>query len=85
MWISGDASAVDDCWDKLSTESAYDFHDEFVPKQADLGYHGTNPRGGSGDIYKDFIGFWAAQDKCTFPGAIHKDGVFDVEMFSSEH
>jgi hypothetical protein len=84
MFISGDASANDACWDRLSTESAYGVHTDFVPKESNLGFTGTQPRGGSGDIYKDFTGFWAEQDECIFPGQIHQDGVFDVEQFTSE-
>lgn len=84
MWISGDASANDPCWDLLSTESAYSVHDDFVPKESNLGFIGTQPRGGSGDVYKDMIGFWAEQDECVFPGQIHQEGVFDVEQFASE-
>ena len=82
--ISADTASNDACWDLLSEESAYGFHDEFVPKEVALGFAGAMPRGGSGDVYKDFIGFWAEQDKCTFPGQIHNEGEFEVEKFSPE-
>ena len=82
--ISGDPAANDECWGQLKDSSAYDFHTEFVPDESALGFAGAMPRGGSGDIYKDFIGFWAEQDKCTFPGKIHEEGVFEAEMFAPE-
>jgi len=84
MFVSGDASASDTCYDLLETESHGGFHTEFVPKEANLGFLGTMPRGGSGDIYKDFTGYWASQDKCKFPGQIHREGVTDVCQFCAE-
>ena len=85
--ISGDPAANDDCWNQLEAPDTpgrpYDFN-TFVPLESSLGFAGAMPRGGSGDIYKDFMGFWAEQDKCNFPGKIHNEGVLEVEMFAPE-
>merc|ERR1711912_76826 len=49
-----------------------------------IGMVGTAPRGGSGDVYKDFIGFWAQQEECAFPGQIHREGELELDTFATE-
>merc|ERR1712178_188307 len=71
MWITGDGSTNELCMPK---DDLVDF----------LGSVGTNPRGGSGDIYKDMMGFWAEQDRCMFPSRIHNEGEFETETFATE-
>lgn len=70
LWLGGDGNTGDTC----------------VPDDVDkfIGMVGTAPRGGSGDVYKDFIGFWAQQEECAFPGQIHREGELELDTFATE-
>jgi ABC-type branched-subunit amino acid transport system substrate-binding protein len=72
MWMGGDGNTRDGC---IPTEES---NPNF------LGNVGTNPRGGSGDIYLDLMGFWAEQDECAFPSQIHTEGVQSLENYATE-
>jgi len=74
MWMGGDGNTRDACVVPLGNDNQGDF----------LGNVGTNPRGGSGDIYKDLMGFWAEQDECTFQSQIHTEGVTSLENYATE-
>jgi branched-chain amino acid transport system substrate-binding protein len=72
IWMGGDGNTRDRC---VPTEES---NPNF------LGNVGTNPRGGSGDIYLDLMGFWAEQDECAFPSQIHTEGVQSLEGYATE-
>lgn len=74
MWMGGDGNTRDACVVPSGNSNQADF----------LGNVGTNPRGGSGDIYKDLMGFWAEQDECAFPSQIHTEGVTSLENYATE-
>ena len=90
MWMGGDGMADDECYDDMNTGDIYGFYGENgeygpgLPYESSLGNVGTYPRGGTGDIYKDFMGFWAEQDVCTFPGQIHDEGQTELAGYSTE-
>ena len=87
MWFGGDGRTSDYCIDGLAElgATAYPaFGTTPVPQEATLGSVGTYPRGGSGDIYVDFMGYWAEQGVCEFPGQIHNEGELSLEGYTTE-
>lgn len=88
QWYGGDGRTNDGCINGLAAAGASNYASTFdttaVPLEASLGSVGTYPRGGSGDVYKDFIGYWAEQDVCDFPGQIHNEGETDLEGYTTE-